>query len=78
VLLFISWCRFDTFWRKCQAFFCRLDNEPVKFVLLFGLPKNQLQTHLGTLASIPKFLNDRSVRADLVKADSDGGASLRK
>ncbi|PYL84487.1 MAG: hypothetical protein DMF17_11135, partial [Verrucomicrobia bacterium] len=53
-----------------KLFFVGWINEPVKFVVLFGLPKNQLQTHLGTRASIPKFLNDRSVRADLVKADS--------
>ncbi len=50
--------------------FDALDNAPVKFVVLFIVPKNQFQTHLRTLASIAKFLNDRSVRDDLAKADS--------
>ena len=50
--------------------FDALDNAPVKFVVLFIVPKNQFQTHLRTLASIAKFLNDRSVRDDLAKAKS--------
>jgi mannitol/fructose-specific phosphotransferase system IIA component (Ntr-type) len=37
--------------------FDALDNAPVKFVVLFVVPKNQVQTHLHTLASITKFLN---------------------
>src|SRR6059058_681644 len=45
--------------------FDALDNAPVKFVVLFIVPKNQFQTHLRTLASIAKFLNDRSVRDQL-------------
>src|SRR4030095_5734208 len=45
--------------------FDALDNAPVKFVVLFIVPKNQFQTHLRTLASIAKFLNDRSVREGL-------------
>jgi hypothetical protein len=32
---------------KLSFAFFWLDNEPVKFVVLFGLPKNQLRTHLG-------------------------------
>jgi PTS system fructose-specific IIA component len=32
------------------------------------VPKNQFQTHLRTLASIAKFLNDRSVREKLAAA----------
>src|SRR3989440_3465559 len=40
--------------------FDALDNAPVKFVVLFIVPKNQFQTHLRTLASIAKFLNDRA------------------
>src|SRR4029079_13134892 len=32
--------------------FDALDNAPVKFVVLFIVPKNQFQTHLRTLASI--------------------------
>ncbi len=50
--------------------FDALDNAPVKFVVLFIVPKNQFQTHLRTLASIAKFLNDRSVRENLAKATS--------
>ena len=45
------------------------------FKLLIGwclhiVPKNQFQTHLRTLASIAKFLNDRSVRESLAEAKS--------
>jgi mannitol/fructose-specific phosphotransferase system IIA component (Ntr-type) len=50
--------------------FDALDNAPVKFVVLFIVPKNQFQTHLRTLASIAKFLNDRATRERLAKADS--------
>ena len=50
--------------------FDALDNAPVKFVVLFVVPKNQFQTHLRTLASIAKFLNDRSVRESLASAKS--------
>lgn len=42
-----------------------LDNAPVRFVVLFVVPKDQFQTHLRTLAAIAKFLNDRSVRERL-------------
>lgn len=42
-----------------------LDNAPVKFVVLFVVPKDQFQTHLRTLAGIAKFLNDRAVRERL-------------
>jgi mannitol/fructose-specific phosphotransferase system IIA component (Ntr-type) len=48
--------------------FDALDNAPVKFVVLFIVPKNQFQTHLRTLASIAKFLNDRAVRDRLASA----------
>src|SRR3979411_2954642 len=50
--------------------FDALDNAPVKFVVLFIVPKNQFQVHLRTLASIAKFLNDRSVRDSLGEAKS--------
>jgi mannitol/fructose-specific phosphotransferase system IIA component (Ntr-type) len=53
--------------------FDALDNAPVKFVVLFIVPKNQFQTHLRTLASIAKFLNDRSVREQLASANSADG-----
>jgi mannitol/fructose-specific phosphotransferase system IIA component (Ntr-type) len=42
-----------------------LDNAPVRFIVLFVVPKDQFQTHLRTLAAIAKFLNDRSVRESL-------------
>jgi mannitol/fructose-specific phosphotransferase system IIA component (Ntr-type) len=50
--------------------FDALDNAPVKFVVLFIVPKNQFQTHLRTLASIAKFLNDRATRERLATANS--------
>jgi mannitol/fructose-specific phosphotransferase system IIA component (Ntr-type) len=57
------------FGRSSQGIeFDALDNAPVKFVVLFIVPKNQFQTHLRTLAAIAKFLNDRSVRERLAKA----------
>jgi mannitol/fructose-specific phosphotransferase system IIA component (Ntr-type) len=49
-----------------------LDNAPVKFVVLFIVPQNKFPTHLPTLASIAKFLNDRSVRESLASANSAG------
>ena len=48
--------------------FDALDNEPVHFVVLFVVPKDQFQTHLRTLAAIAKFLNDRAVRDELASA----------
>ncbi|HXM27334.1 MAG TPA: PTS sugar transporter subunit IIA, partial [Chthoniobacterales bacterium] len=33
-------------------------------------PKDQFQVHLRTLAAIAKFLNDKSVREQLGRADS--------
>jgi nitrogen PTS system EIIA component len=48
--------------------FDSLDNAPVKFIVLFVVPKDQFQTHLRTLAAIAKFLNDRSVRDRLAAA----------
>ena len=50
--------------------FDALDNAPVNFVVLFVVPKNQFQTHLRTLASIAKFLNDRATRESLGQAGS--------
>ena len=52
--------------------FDSLDNLPVKFIVLFIVPKDQFQTHLRTLAAIAKFLNDRSVRERLALAPSAG------
>ena len=50
--------------------FDSLDNEPVNFIVLFIVPKDQFQTHLRTLAAIAKFLNDRTVRERLRTAKS--------
>jgi mannitol/fructose-specific phosphotransferase system IIA component (Ntr-type) len=50
--------------------FDSLDNAPVKFIVLFVVPKDQFQTHLRTLAAIAKFLNDRAVRDRLANAAS--------
>jgi mannitol/fructose-specific phosphotransferase system IIA component (Ntr-type) len=60
-----------SFGRSSQGIeFDALDNAPVKFVVLFISPKNEFQTHLRTLASIAKFLNDRSIRESLAAAKS--------
>ena len=48
--------------------FDSLDNAPVKFVVLFVVPRDQFQMHLRTLAAIAKLLNDRTVREALGKA----------
>ncbi|MBV8275206.1 MAG: PTS sugar transporter subunit IIA [Verrucomicrobia bacterium] len=50
--------------------FASLDNSPVKFIVLFVVPKDQFQVHLRTLAAIAKFLNDKSVREQLGRAES--------
>jgi mannitol/fructose-specific phosphotransferase system IIA component (Ntr-type) len=52
--------------------FDSLDNSPVRFIVLFVVPKDQFQTHLRTLAAIAKFLNDRTVRERLAQATSTG------
>jgi mannitol/fructose-specific phosphotransferase system IIA component (Ntr-type) len=52
--------------------FDSLDNAPVRFIVLFVVPKDQFQVHLRTLAAIAKFLNDRSVRERLGTAASAG------
>src|ERR1051325_1748951 len=52
-----------SFGRKMTGIeFDSLDNAPVKFIVLFVVPKDQFQAHLRTLAAIAKFLNDRTVR----------------
>ena len=59
------------FGRSSQGIeFDALDNAPVKFVVLFVSPKNHFQTHLRTLASIAKFMGDRSLRETLATAQS--------
>ncbi len=56
--------------------FDSLDGQPVFFIVLFVVPKDQFQTHLRTLAAIAKFLNDKAVRDDLGAAP-DAAAILR-
>ncbi len=56
--------------------FDSLDGEPVFFIVLFVVPKDQFQTHLRTLAAIAKFLNDKTVRDELGKAP-DANAILQ-
>ena len=56
--------------------FDSLDGQPVFFIVLFVVPKDQFQTHLRTLAAIAKFLNDKAVRDELSRAD-DAGQILR-
>ena len=56
--------------------FDSLDGQPVFFIVLFVVPKDQFQTHLRTLAAIAKFLNDKAVRDELSKAD-DAAQILR-
>lgn len=53
---------------KAGIEFDSLDNEPVHFIVLFVVPRDQFQTHLRTLAAIAKFLNDRTVREELAQA----------
>lgn len=48
--------------------FDSLDNAPVRFMVMFVVPKDHFQVHLRTLAAIAKFLNDRSVRDRLAEA----------
>jgi mannitol/fructose-specific phosphotransferase system IIA component (Ntr-type) len=47
-----------------------LDGQPVFFIVLFVVPKDQFQTHLRTLAAIAKFLNDKTVRDELGSASN--------
>ena len=58
-----------SFGRSSQGIeFDALDNAPVKFVFLLIVPKNRFQNHLRSLASMAKFLNDRSIRESLAAA----------
>lgn len=55
---------------KAGIEFGSLDHQPVKFVVMFVVPKDQFQIHLRTLAAIAKFLNDRGVRERLASAEA--------
>jgi mannitol/fructose-specific phosphotransferase system IIA component (Ntr-type) len=61
---------------KTGVEFDSLDSQPVFFIVLFVVPKDQFQTHLRTLAAIAKFLNDKVVRDELSKA-SDAASILQ-
>ena len=50
--------------------FDSLDNAPVRFIILFVVPKDQFRVHLRTLAAIAKLLNDRQVREALANAET--------
>jgi mannitol/fructose-specific phosphotransferase system IIA component (Ntr-type) len=54
--------------------FGALDHAPVRFIVLFIVPKDQFQAHLRTLAAIAKFLNDRGIRERL--ASAPGGREI--
>ena len=45
--------------------FDALDNQPVKFVALFVVPKGQFQKHLNTLANLAKLLQNKDFREAL-------------
>jgi mannitol/fructose-specific phosphotransferase system IIA component (Ntr-type) len=42
-----------------------LDNQPVKFVVLFLVPKGQFQKHLNTLAHLAKLLHKKDFHDSL-------------
>jgi mannitol/fructose-specific phosphotransferase system IIA component (Ntr-type) len=53
--------------------FDALDNQPVKFVMLFLVPQGQFQRHLHTLAEIAKLLHRPELRQALEGApDAEG------
>ncbi len=57
------------FGRSCEGIeFDSLDNAPVRFMVMFVVPRDQFHVHLRTLAAIAKFLNDRGVRDRLAQA----------
>ena len=51
--------------------FDALDNAPVKFVVLFIVPKNQFQTHLRTLVDTPAIGRGMSERLNEIIAELD-------
>ena len=46
-----------------------VDNCPVKFVILFIVPRSEYHLHLQTLAAIAKMFNNCSIRKDLEEAN---------
>ena len=53
--------------------FDAIDNAPVKFIVLFIVPRDQYHLHLRTLAAIAKLLNNAEVRAQLSTAADPAG-----
>ena len=50
--------------------FDAIDNAPVRFIVLFIVPRDSYHLHLRTLAAIAKMLNNGEVRALLGSAES--------
>ncbi len=50
--------------------FYALDNAPVRFILLFVVPKKDYNMHLQTLAAIAKLFNNCEVRKQMELAES--------
>ena len=58
------------FGRSTQGIdFEAIDNAPVKFIVLFIVPRNQYQLHLKTLAAIAKMFNNAAIRKSLARAE---------
>lgn len=53
--------------------FDSIDNAPVKFIVLFIVPRDQYHLHLRTLAAIAKLLNNAEIRSQLTDAKDAGG-----
>lgn len=48
--------------------FGAIDSNPVKFIVLFVIPKAQYQSHLRTLAAVARKLNNANIRQQLAAA----------
>lgn len=48
--------------------FCSLDSNPVHFVVLVIVPREQYNAHLRTLAAIARTLNNSGIRRKLAEA----------
>ncbi|MFV1994550.1 MAG: PTS sugar transporter subunit IIA [Verrucomicrobiales bacterium] len=56
--------------------FGALDNAPVRFIILFIVPRDEYHLHLKTLAAIAKMFNNAEIRQQLTEAP-DADAILR-
>lgn len=50
--------------------FDAIDNAPVRFIVLFIVPRDQYHLHLRTLAAIAKMLNNAEIRDQLGSAQT--------